>query len=148
MVLMMHCVWRKESGENEPAFWLAEAVLSEIRALTRSYCTVWAHEQVISSSFMCFCLWLGALRHFLKVQAFHWYCGSVTLFLDLLLRHGWWWWWWGVSMQQSIQYAEKYAVLKSSAPKHSLHIGILPNIIFLTFLDFCAVEIGGCLKCS
>ena len=70
---------------------------------------------------MCFCLWLGVLWHFLKSQAYHWYCGSVTLFVELLFRHGV-----VVVMVGSLhatkypsQYAEKYAVLRSSAPKCS-----------------------------
>lgn len=59
-----------------------------------------------------FCLWLGILRHFLKVPAFHRCCGNVTFFIALLPRCG---------GPRAAEYASQHAgnctVLRSRCPQ-------------------------------
>lgn len=70
---------QEERGGDVLGFWLKEAVFWESQLLWGALALHGPIHLVISSDSICFCLWLGAPRHFQKVQAFHWYCGSATL---------------------------------------------------------------------
>lgn len=63
-------------------------------------------------SSLCFCLWLGILRHFSEGPSFYQCCGNVTFFIALLPRCG------GPSAAEyASQHAGNCTVLRSRCPQ-------------------------------